>query len=195
MAWPSGTKASTDNCDQPSDLIANARADIKQNIDNVNDVIDTFNIASPSDGDLLQYSSSTGKFEPVAASAVSTVSEVMIKTTTMNANSANDQIPLIEIFDSNSIATFTANTFTLPAGNYVMYNTTELILTTSATDSITLRNETDGSDIGVFVEQADGAAQRITGFIEFTLASTKELSLTVPSFNRLIILFRIVKVG
>ena len=68
MAWPSGTKASTDNCDQPSDLIANARADIKQNIDNVNDVIDTFNIASPSDGDLLQYSSSTGKFEPVDVS-------------------------------------------------------------------------------------------------------------------------------
>lgn len=71
MAWPSGTKASTTNCDQPSDLIANARADIKQNIDNVNDVIDTFAISTPTDGDLLRYSSSTGKFEQVAASAVS----------------------------------------------------------------------------------------------------------------------------
>ena len=61
MAWPSGTKASTNNVDAPNDLVANARADIKQNIDNVNAIIDEFNISSPSDGDLLQYSSSSSK--------------------------------------------------------------------------------------------------------------------------------------
>jgi hypothetical protein len=42
MAWPSGTKASTTNVDQGADKIALARPDIKQNIDNVNDVIDYF---------------------------------------------------------------------------------------------------------------------------------------------------------
>jgi len=63
--WPSGTKASTANVDQGSDQISQARADIKQNIDNVNDIIDTFNISSPTDGDLLQYSTSTGKWERV----------------------------------------------------------------------------------------------------------------------------------
>jgi len=61
MAWPSGTKASTTNVDNGSDLISNARADIKQNIDNVNDIIDHLNISSPNNGDILQYSTATGK--------------------------------------------------------------------------------------------------------------------------------------
>ena len=42
MAWPNGTKASTANVDQGADKIALARPDIKQNIDNVNDIIDYF---------------------------------------------------------------------------------------------------------------------------------------------------------
>lgn len=53
MAWPSGTKASTTNVDQPQDLISQARPDIKQNIDNVNDIIDEFG-AGPFD-DVHQY--------------------------------------------------------------------------------------------------------------------------------------------
>ena len=36
--WPSGSKAGTTNVDNPNDLVANARADIKQNFDNVNDI-------------------------------------------------------------------------------------------------------------------------------------------------------------
>lgn len=70
MAWPSSNKASTGNVDAGSDSPSSARADIKQNIDNVNSIIDTFNISSPSDGDLLQYSSSTGQWEQVASSSV-----------------------------------------------------------------------------------------------------------------------------
>ena len=68
--WPTGTKAGTTNVDNPTDLVANARADIKQNIDNVNDIIDTFNISSPSNGDLLQYSTSTGKWEQTTGSTI-----------------------------------------------------------------------------------------------------------------------------
>ena len=70
MAWPSGTKAGTTNVDAGTDRPSNARADIKQNIDNVNSIIDEFNISSPSDGDLLQYSTSTSKWEQVASSSV-----------------------------------------------------------------------------------------------------------------------------
>jgi hypothetical protein len=47
MAWPSGTKASTVNLDQGTDLISQARPHIKQNVDNVNDIIDYY---SDSDG-------------------------------------------------------------------------------------------------------------------------------------------------
>lgn len=41
MAFPS-TKAGTTNVDAGTDLVKNARADIKQNIDNVNSMIDYF---------------------------------------------------------------------------------------------------------------------------------------------------------
>jgi len=72
MGWPSGTKAGTTNVDAGTDLIANARPDIKQNIDNVNEIIDHLNISSPSDGDVLKYSSSSGKWEQVQASTLGT---------------------------------------------------------------------------------------------------------------------------
>ncbi len=39
MAWPSGTKAGTSNVDAGTDKIRLARPDIKQNIDNVNEII------------------------------------------------------------------------------------------------------------------------------------------------------------
>jgi hypothetical protein len=70
--WPSGTKAGTTNVDNPNDLVIDARADIKQNIDNVNDIIDTFSITSPNDGDVLQYNSTAGTFSPVAGVGVGT---------------------------------------------------------------------------------------------------------------------------
>ena len=70
MAWPSGTKASTTNVDAGTDSVSSARADIKQNIDNVNDIIDHINISSPSDGQVLQYSTSSGKWEQVTAATI-----------------------------------------------------------------------------------------------------------------------------
>lgn len=76
--WPSGSKASTNNVDEGTDLISNARADIKQNFDNVNDIIDTFNISSPNNGDLLQYSSSSGQWEQVASSSVGGANQLII---------------------------------------------------------------------------------------------------------------------
>lgn len=85
MAWPSGTKASTDNVDEGTDFIAYARADIKQNFDNVNDIIDEFNISSPNNGDLLQYSTSTGKWEQVAASSVGSSVQIAVVTLTTSA--------------------------------------------------------------------------------------------------------------
>jgi hypothetical protein len=64
MAWPSGSKAGTTSTDNASDSISGARADINQNITNVNSIIDIFNIpGSPTDNYYLRYDSSTGKFE------------------------------------------------------------------------------------------------------------------------------------
>lgn len=47
MAWPSGTKANTTNVDQGTDKISLARPDIKQNIDNVNEIIDFYDASGP----------------------------------------------------------------------------------------------------------------------------------------------------
>ncbi len=76
--WPSATKASTTNVDAGTDQISLARADIKQNMDNVNDIIDIFNIASPTNGDLMQYSSSTTKWEKVSATSVGQTAQLII---------------------------------------------------------------------------------------------------------------------
>jgi len=46
MAWPT-TKAGTTNVDSGTDLIANARPDIKQNIDNVNSIMDFYDASGP----------------------------------------------------------------------------------------------------------------------------------------------------
>ena len=54
MTWPIN-KASTEYTDQASDSIAAARADINQNIINVNDMIDHFDIANAVEGELLRY--------------------------------------------------------------------------------------------------------------------------------------------
>lgn len=64
MAWPTST-ASTANVDSGSDNPGSARADIKQNIDNVNSIINEFgtvNITSPSDGDSLVYDSGSSEW-------------------------------------------------------------------------------------------------------------------------------------
>ncbi len=70
MTWPTSTKASTNNVDQGSDTIKLARPDIKQNIENVNAIIDTFDIGSPNNNDVLKYNSTSGKFEPANGNGI-----------------------------------------------------------------------------------------------------------------------------
>ena len=61
--WPSGTKAGTTHLDAGTDSPRLARPDIKQNVDNVNAIIDMFNIDSPSSNQILKYNSSNARFE------------------------------------------------------------------------------------------------------------------------------------
>jgi hypothetical protein len=61
--WPTGTKASTANCDAGTDSPRLFRSDAKQNIDNVNAIIDMFYIDSPTDGQILKYNNSNARFE------------------------------------------------------------------------------------------------------------------------------------
>ncbi len=61
--WPSGTKASTSNLDSGTDSPRLARSDIKTNVDNVNAIIDMFNIDSPSANQVLKYNTGNARFE------------------------------------------------------------------------------------------------------------------------------------
>jgi len=62
--WPSGHKAGTTTTDGATDKISDARADIQQNIVNVNEIIDMFDLASePSNGQILKYSTTNDRFE------------------------------------------------------------------------------------------------------------------------------------
>ena len=61
--WPTGTKAGTTHLDSGTDSPRLARPDIKQNVDNVNSMIDMFNIDSPTNGQILKYNTSNARFE------------------------------------------------------------------------------------------------------------------------------------
>jgi hypothetical protein len=61
--WPAGSKATTTHTDAGSDKPRLARVDINQNILNTNDVIDMFAIASPTNGEILVYNTSTANFK------------------------------------------------------------------------------------------------------------------------------------
>lgn len=85
--WPSGTKASTTNLDAGTDQPSLARADIKQNVDNVNSIIDTFNVSTHTDGDILVWDSANGRFNvqaPVDTGITSVVAGTGITVNTLS---------------------------------------------------------------------------------------------------------------
>ena len=70
MAWPT-TPASTVNVDQGTDNPGNARADIKQNIDNVNAIISEFGdvaVSGATDAQYMKYNSANSRWEPASIS-------------------------------------------------------------------------------------------------------------------------------
>ena len=148
--WPSATKASTTHVDAGTDQISLARADIKQNIDNVNDIIDIFNIASPTNGDLMQYSSSTTKWEKVASTTIgnpggSACLIAIRNTASQNVVSDTYRRPLEESSDPSGLVTLTGSDyqFTLVAGTYLT-----IPMTTQKDDgqaTAYLYNETDST--------------------------------------------------
>ena len=155
--WPSGSKASTSNCDAGTDSISSARADIKQNIDNVNDIIDTFNISSPSNGDVLKYNSTSGVWEQVASSTLSTPTAYLqaVHSNIGKGTAGTDERDMsvmTVLSDANSLLTIagdsgTTNSINLTPGTYVITHTiTEHIISDSINQHVEV--EIDGEDSG-----------------------------------------------
>ena len=179
MAWPASTKAGTTNVDAGSDSPTNARADIKQNIDNVNSIIDEFDIASPNNGDQLTYNSTSGAWEPSAPSGGTQIAQFSIQSGAGENVSGN--IYRREVggeFDPSSILTLSTYQFTLGAGTYII----EPAGINSADDgevTITLYNETDASTDATFTNGEIGTTGTtlLRGIHTTTLAGTKNFSL------------------
>ena len=176
MAWPSSTKASTANVDAGSDSPSSARADIKQNIDNVNSIIDTFDIASPSNGDILTYNSTSGAWEPGAASSGGSYTSGYFRAYKLNPSVANTyyDMTLTTDFDPSSVVNLSGNTISLAAGTYcIIIDALTIDLNTGGT--IRMYNDTDATihyDFVITTQEISGNAE----VKNFTLAGTKTFS-------------------
>jgi len=182
MAWPS-TKAATTNVDAGSDSPSSARSDIKQNIDNVNAIIDEFDIASPNNGDILTYNSTSGAWEPGAAeSGGINLSVIDIKSGEENVSGNIYRRTVEEKFDSDSISAITGGgyQFTLTAGTYYSEASPGVHGQSIGSEvAFRLYNETDAAEEGVysFSQIATTNGFVLQGSFAFTIATTKTFSI------------------
>lgn len=80
MAWPT-LKATTTSLDSGTDDPNVARVQIKQNVENVNDIIDFLNLTSLTDKDILQYNESNGTFDNITLSNAGLQKQVLLTLT------------------------------------------------------------------------------------------------------------------
>ena len=164
--WPSGTKAGTTNLDAGSDSPRLARPDIKQNVDNVNAIIDMFNIpGSPTNNHILRYNSSTAKFDVEAdlAEAQSVFSTIAV--------AGQSSVVADATTDTLTLAAGTGMTITTNAGNDT------ITLASSASGTITALNNKAANrltTIGSTTTQLDGEANAT--FDGTTLAITGNIT-------------------
>lgn len=179
MAWPSGTKASTTNVDAGSDKPRLARPDIKQNIDNVNSIIDTFDIAAPNNGDILTYNSTSGAWEPGAASSGG-VQIGILNISSGEENVTGNEYRRTVSIDYDTFDFLTANgnyQITVAAGTYIF----EPILQTDDDTQvdITLYDETGATTlglVGIFTEIGTTGTTILRGYQAETFASSNNIS-------------------
>jgi hypothetical protein len=100
--WPSGTKATTTHLDAGTDQPSLARSDLKQAVDNQNQIIDMFLISAPTNGQILKYVTANNRFELTADADVNTTYTISAITDGADANirltgsdASTDEIQLI----------------------------------------------------------------------------------------------------
>lgn len=195
MTWPT-TPAATTNVDAGGDRPALARADIKQNIDNVNAIINTFDIAAPSNGDILTYNSSSGVWEPGAASGGGSSIALLTSNGTYDTTIATYyryNVTFSETSDLDSIVSVNATTgvITLGAGRYLIQvtygqnaGTQRDFRLQNVTGSSTLKditwinNAMESIPMNVVVQPGGSNEYRIVGNDSGTIASEIQIIIT-----------------
>jgi len=130
--WPT-TKAGTTHLDAGSDNPGSARADIKQNVDNVNDMIDTIVVNSPTANQILAYDTGDSRFENVDIDSIVSDAGVSAVAVVSNATSSKAWTSsyvtvdgFTETHDPDGILSIdvAGDTITLAAGTYlIMFDT------------------------------------------------------------------------
>lgn len=162
MAWPT-TPATTTHLDAGTDDPNLARPQIKQNVDNVNAIIDEFgdvSITSPSDGQLLQYNASNSRWENAAASTGGTINLALLKCTGTPASSG-DFFTFSEDYDPSGIVSLTSNQyFNLASGDYYVMITGIRNNSSNANNTYSLgwRNYTQSSNVYVTLNQYESGS-------------------------------------
>ena len=181
--WPSANKAVTTYTDQGTDRLADARPEINKTIANVNDIIDTFAISSPSNGDLLQYSTSTGAWEQVAVSTVgSQISVANATTSTLYPSTAGtfDRYPnWQEDDDPDGIMSISNGKFTLSGSGSFLITCGSMKI--SDAPQVYFRNETTTTDL-VGIQVVPTSPQVITaGSFTVIQATTTQYSIVIKN--------------
>jgi hypothetical protein len=181
--WPSATKATTNHLDSGTDKPRLARPEIKQNVDNTNDIIDMFNIASPQDKQFLKYDSGNARFE---LTDILETDGIAIEDNNIKTNRSNDDLNLIAngsgYITTKSIINFDntykekVNTLTSAASITVDCDVASIHkVTLSHNATFSLTNLTEGQSVTLIITQ-DGTGTRTgtftsdTGSIAFPLA-------------------------
>ena len=176
--WPT-TKATTTYLDQGTDSPRLARPELKQNVDNVNDIIDMFNIASPTNNQILKYSTAAGRFELATdtstgitlvgddstgtlisdgetfkiAGAGNITTAVSGDTITITGTEAQSIFQTIAVAGQSSVVADTAtDTLTLAAGSNIS------ITTNAGTDTITIAGTDTNTTYSISAETVSGGA-------------------------------------
>ena len=204
MTWPNTTKASTLNVDNGADKPSLARADIKQNIDNVNSIIDTFDIASPTNGDILAYNSTSGAWEPGASSGGGNSETAFCRIIDSQGESVTSSIyrRYVALYEDVSWITQTGTTsggitvrggnsssyaqMTLDAGTYIFQIITGFDKCSDGEVPTNIYNESDTSNIiklGGYGEIGSTNTGFYTGVARFTLAASKTISLRADALS------------
>jgi hypothetical protein len=157
MAWPtSGDKASTTHLDAGTDDPGLARPQIKQNVDNVNNIIDEFgdvSITTPADGEVLTYVSANSRWENAAASGGGggggLGSVVLLG---FDGTSSVDSSPwrfyhFTEDKDDDGIATVTSGKVSLSTGTYLVEGSTMTDDATNEESNPRLWNDTTNTAV------------------------------------------------
>ena len=125
--WPT-VKGSTTHLDSGNDNPGEARPSLKQTTDNVNDMIDTIVVTSPTANQVLSYNNSNSRFENVDVNTIVSSGAVSAVATYRTTNSSQSYTTtftkmsdLTEQSDANSIISVTSGTLTVPAGTYLIF--------------------------------------------------------------------------